>query len=462
MRLVKLFLGSSCGVLLAGQSTPARPAEIVLAIAGAQLLDGVRAVPIPSSVVLIGADGKIAAAGPGSQVRVPEGVPKIDAAGMTLLPGLIDGHVHLAWDKTLYTTFTSEDYKARLRARSSERQLVRAGHHAQLALASGVTTVRDCGADDFSILALRDAIHAGEFTGPRILASGRPVTTTAGHTYSGWGVDGVDEVRKAIRFLATHRVDFVKFVVSGGTTTPGTNITRAQYTLEETRAAVAEAHRLGLQVAAHAISTDSIRLAAEAGVDTIEHCSWIGSDPRKTVTDETAVDWMVKNGVRIDHAIIPRPYLFPDEGGKPPSAEEEWWLRMLKVRWPFLHHMRQKGVMVFLGTDAGYGPWPGTDRWPGSQEMARAIEIMVRHGEFRPVEAIALATREAARAIRLEGEIGTVEPGKRADLILLARDPLNDIRALREVEMVFRDGRLVARRGEIVLPGSQAGGRVTR
>jgi imidazolonepropionase-like amidohydrolase len=378
---------------------------------------------------------------------------------MTLLPGLIDGHVHLTWDKSLYTTFSSEDYKARLLARNSERQLVRAGHHAQLALCAGVSTVRDCGADDFSVLALRDAINAGEFIGPRILASGRPITTTAGHIYSGWGVDNTEEVRKAVRFLVGQRVDFIKMVVSGGTTTPGTNITRAQYTLDEIRVAVQEAHRLGLQLAAHAISTDSICLAAQAGVDTIEHCSWIGSDARTAVTDETAVGWMVKNGVRVDHAIIPRPYLFPEEGGGPLSTEEEWWLSMLKVRWPFLKHMKEQGVPVFLGTDAAFGFWPGTTLWPGFQELARALEIMVLRAGFSPMEAITMATLEVARALRLDREIGTIERGKRADLILVAHDPLKDIRALRQVEMVFRDGRLVAQRGKVVLPGSPATGR---
>jgi imidazolonepropionase-like amidohydrolase len=436
----------------------AYPEKVLWAIVGAQLIDNIRPTPVPSGTVLIGLDGRIVTAGPAHEVTVPEGVPTIHASGMTLLPGLIDGHVHLVWDKTLYTISSSEGYQARLLARNPERQLVRAAHHAQLVLCAGVTTVRDCGADDFAVLALRDAINAGDFVGPRILASGRPITTTAGHIYSGWGVDSAEEVRKAVRFLAGQRVDFIKMVVSGGTTTPGTNITRAQYTLEEVRVAVQEAHRLGLQLAVHAISTDSIRLAAEAGVDTIEHCSWIGSDPRTAVTDETAVDWMVNNGVRVDHAIVPRPYLFPEEGGGPPSAEEEWWLSMLRVRWPFLKHMREQGVRVFFGTDAGFGLWPGTALWPGSQELARALEIMVQWAGFSPMEAITMATLETARALRLDGEIGTIEPGKRADLILVARDPLKDIRALREVEMVFRDGKLVARRGQIVLPGSPTDG----
>jgi len=87
---------------------------------------------------------------------------------------------------------------------------------------------------------------------------------------------------------------------------------------------------------------------------------------------------MLKHGVRVDHAIIPRPYLFPDESAAPPNAEEAWWLSMLKVRWPFLHQMRAKGVTVFLGTDAAFGLWPGTNSWPGFQEMARAVEILVR------------------------------------------------------------------------------------
>ncbi len=316
---------------------------IRLAITGAQLLDGVAPAPVPSSTVLLNADGRIAAAGPSQSVPIPADTPTIRADGKTILPGLIDGHVHITWDKGLYTAYSAKDYTTRLLQRDPERQLVRAAQFAQLALAAGVTTLRDCGADDYTVLALRDAITAGQFIGPRILACGRPITTTAGHIYSDWGVDSADEIRKAVRGLAARGVDFIKLIVSGGTTTPGTNIARSQYTLDEVRAAVEDAHRLGLSVAVHAISTDSIRLTAEAGVDTIEHCSWIGADPRTTVTDATAVDWMVKHGVRVDHAIIPRPYLFPDESAVPPTPEEQWWLNMLKVRWPFLHQMRAAG-----------------------------------------------------------------------------------------------------------------------
>jgi len=430
--------------------------EIELAITGAQLIDGLSPEPIPSSVVLVGTDGRIAAVGQAHELIIPEGIPTLDATGMTLMPGLIDGHQHLTWDKTLYTAHSVGEHVASLN--DVERQLVRAGHYAQTALAAGVTTLRDCGADDFSVLALRDMIVTGNFVGPRVLACGRLITTTGGHVYTGWGVDSADEIKKAVRFLASQGVDFVKLIVSGGTTTPGSNITRSQYTLEELRAAVDDAHRLGLQVAAHAISTDSILLAAKAGVDTIEHCSWIGSDPRTTVVDMRAVEAMLENDVRVDHAIIPRPYLFPDEGSEGNeennaelSAEEQWWLNMLRVRWPFLHTMRQQGVTIFLGTDAAFGPWPGTDLWPGFQELGRAVEIMVRWAEFTPMEAITMVTREAAKALRLEREIGTIEPGKRADLILLAKDPLTDVRALREVDVVFRDGKLVANHGQIVL-----------
>jgi imidazolonepropionase-like amidohydrolase len=212
-------------------SNAANPEKILLAIVGPQVIDAVGPHPISSGTVLVGSDGRIVAAGSSLELAVPSGVPTLHASGMTLLPGLIDAHVHLGWDKTLYSIYSVEDYQAWRRARNPERQLVRAGHHAQLALAAGVTTVRDCGADDFSVLALREAINAGEFVGPRILASGRPITTTAGHIYSGWGVDSADEVRKAVRFLAGQRVDFIKLVASGGTTTPGTNITTAQYTL---------------------------------------------------------------------------------------------------------------------------------------------------------------------------------------------------------------------------------------
>ncbi len=425
----------------------------MLAICGASVIDGRRGAALRDHTVIVGDDGRITSLGPSDATQVRADVPKVLASGMTLLPGLIDGHVHLTWDKTLYFAYSSRDYSMRLRMRDPERQLVRAGHFAQMALAAGVTTVRDCGADDFTVLALRDAVAADQFVGPRILACGRPITTTAGHIYSDWGVDGPEELRKAVRLLAAKNVDFIKLIVSGGTTTPGTNISRSQYSLEDLQQVVSDAHRLGLPVVGHAISTDSIRLAAEAGLDTIEHCSWIGDDPKTTITDTHAVEWMIRNDVRVDHAIIPRPYLFPNEGGDPPSAEEQWWLNMLKVRWPFLHTMRASGVPVFLGTDAAFGLWPGTQLWPGFQEMARAIEVMVRWAGFSPIDAIRLATSEAARALRLDAEIGTIEIGKRADAIIVHGDPLADIRCLRNPAMVFRDGRLVAADGRIVLPG---------
>jgi imidazolonepropionase-like amidohydrolase len=300
-------------------------------------------------------------------------------------------------------------------------------------------------------------VSCGELAGPRILACGKPITTTGGHIYSDWGVDTADGARTAVRLLASRGVDFVKLVVSGGTTTPGTTISRAQYGIGEVRAVVEDAHRLGLPVAGHCISTDSIGIAAGAGIDTIEHCSWIGEDPAATVTDPLAVEAMVRNDSRVDHAIIPRPYLFPEEGGGEPTVEESWWLAMLRVRWPFLRTMREAGVTVFLGTDACFGAWPGTALWPGFQDMARALEILVRHGGFAPLDAIGLATGEAARALGLGSEIGTVAPGKRADLLLLRGDPLSDMRALRSIFRVYRDGQLTAEEGSLVLPGGRAG-----
>src|SRR5512143_269377 len=222
--------------------------DIRLAITGAQIIAASDSSTISAGTVLIGADGRIAAAGPSQAVPVPADARTLAVNGMTLLPGLIDGHVHITWDKTLYTAYSSKDYSTRLLLRDPERQLVRAAQYAQMALAAGVTTLRDCGADDFTVLALRDTIAAGQLLGPRILACGRPITTTAGHIYSDWGVDTADEMRKAIRSLAGRGVDFIKLIVSGGTTTPGTNITRSQYTLEELRVAVNDAHRLGLPI----------------------------------------------------------------------------------------------------------------------------------------------------------------------------------------------------------------------
>ncbi|NLE45357.1 MAG: amidohydrolase family protein [Chloroflexi bacterium] len=428
--------------------------EQPLAIVGARLVDGTGRDAMLASCVRIEPDGRIAAVESLGETSISKGVAVVDAAGMTLLPGLIDGHQHVMWDKSLYATRSLGEQNDCLE--DTEQQLVRAGYHVQMALAAGVTTLRDCGADTFSVLALRDMIDRGHFVGPRILACGRMITTTAGHTYTDWGVDSPSEMRKAVRSLASRGVDFIKVMVSGGTTSPGTNITRAQYSLEELRAAVEDAHRLGLQIAGHAISTDSIRLAAQAGFDTIEHCSWIGDDRASIRPDDQAVERMVENNARVDHAIIPRPYLFPEESGDEMTAEEKWWLDMLRVRWPYLRRMQSRGVPVFLGTDAAYGRWPGTNCWPGFQELARAVEVMVRWAGYRPIEALRMVTGDAARALQLDREIGTVEVGKRADMVLVAGDPTSDIRALRDVEAVFRDGRVVARRGQVVLDGVSA------
>jgi imidazolonepropionase-like amidohydrolase len=148
-------------------SNAANPEKILLAIVGPQVIDAVSPHPISSGTVLVGSDGRIVAVGSSLELAVPSGVPTLHASGMTLLPGLIDAHVHLGWDKTLYSIYSAEDYQAWRRARNPERQLVRAGHHAQLALAAGVTTVRDCGADDFSVLGIRDTGY-----GVRVLANG--------------------------------------------------------------------------------------------------------------------------------------------------------------------------------------------------------------------------------------------------------------------------------------------------
>jgi imidazolonepropionase-like amidohydrolase len=382
----------------------------------------------------------------------------MDATGMTLMPGLIDGHVHLTLDKRLYSPHDAREDVLSLD--DPDRRLIKATRNAQVALAAGVTTVRDCGAADYSVLSLRDAIDEGQIVGPRVLACGRPVTTTGGHIFTGWGVDTSDEMKKAVRHVASRRADFVKLIVSGGTTSPGSNISRSQYSLDEIKAAVADAHRLGLPVVAHAISTDSIRLSAEAAVDTIEHCSWIGADPSTTVTDDEAVRHMVRNHVHVDHAIIPRPYQFPDEEAPEPTPEERWWLKMLQIRWPFLHKMRERGVTVFVGTDAAFGPWPGTNLWPGFEDMARALEILVTHAGFTPSDAISMATHEAAKALGLDREIGTVEEGKRADLILVPGDPLSDIRALRKIAFVIRSGEIVGQHGKIAVdrPSDQGSG----
>ncbi|MBI3978804.1 MAG: amidohydrolase family protein [Chloroflexi bacterium] len=350
----------------------------------------------------------------------------IDASGLTLLPGLIDTHVHLAFS-------AGEHPLTDLLSEGDDRMILRAAGNAQVALRAGITTVRDAGGRRSVVLALRDAIRDGLLPGPRVVASGMPITTTAGHCYwLGLEADSADEVRKAARTLHRLGADYFKVMATGGGMTPGSMPLHPQYTVDQLAALVEEARRLGRTVAAHVHGTAGIRNAVAAGVTTLEHCSWLGDGG--TAFDEAVAEEIVRKGIYVNPTAGISFTLDARSDSLTPAQKQLLARRESRTA----AHRRQVelGTKMTAGTDAGVARAP-------FDCLIQNLQVMVEHLGMAPVAAIRAATGLAAESMRLDHEIGTIQPGKRADLILVDGDPLAAVGTLRHVRRVFQDGRTV-------------------
>jgi imidazolonepropionase-like amidohydrolase len=396
------------------------------------LLDGTDKPPLPDGALLV-EDATIVAVGPFSTVRAgrqpSSEVQEIDLRPRTVLPGLIDCHVHLIGGPEPRTLWNSQyDEDARL--------AIRACANAQSALSAGLTTLRDCGARGTVVLSLTKAIADGIVPGPRILNAGAPITTTGGHCYfMGGEAEGIESLQRAVRERHKAGVDFIKVMTTGGGLTPGSNKGAAQYGQAELDAVADDAHRLRYRIAGHAHGTEGIRRAVAAGFDTIEHCSWLAAEEGKGRDYLPALaEEMVRRGIYVCRTMAGPERLSLEEA----TPEHPFWPDYEAFR-----RMVQAGVKVIAGTDAG------VDKTPFSG-YAYTLETMAGLGEMMPEAVLASATRVAAQALGLEDEIGTLEVGKRADAIAVTGNPLEDIRVLRQVDVVMRDGRIVARGGQII------------
>ncbi len=390
------------------------------------------------AALLVDAAGRIQGAGPAAYVPQPDiGTRVLDYGAATLLPGLIDSHVHLAFD-------AGPDHSS-VRAvleREEQRGLLpaRALRNAQLALAAGVTTVRDCGARGLVALRLRDAIAEGLATGPRVLACGMPITTTGGHLhYCGLRADSESDVRKAVRGLVQAGVDAIKIVASGGQMTAGSNPLQPQYPRQVLAAAAEEAHRLGKRLVAHALNAASIRDCFEAGVDTIDHATW--SRPDGSIGFDDALGRQLAESsttVGLTGSGILR-QLLPDLGG---DGLEELHERLRPHR-----QLLEMGARVVVHSDAGV-------RFTPCDAFVLSLRVMEAGLDAPRMAVLQAATARAAEAVGLAHEIGTLEVGKRADLVVLDGNPLDDLGYLRNVRCVLRDGRVVVDAGAIALVGA--------
>lgn len=382
-----------------------------------QVLAGPAGERIQGGAVLVQGDS-IVAVGGRQELRAVAGADVVERAfpGATILPGLINAHVHLAFS-------AGPDRLAHLMGPLEEERLVLAmAGRAQQLLNSGVTTVRDLGDRGGLAVRLRQAINTGELIGPRILAATAPLTPPGGHCwFLGGEVAGAAQIRQQVQRNADAGADVIKVMVSGGNMTPGgAHMWEQQFSTEELRTAVAQAHRLGLPVAAHAHGTSSIRACVEAGVDTIEHCTWL-IGPGIVGRDEQIAADIAAAGIAVCTANSNdwRPFA-------PTFGAERARQIIGRVRW-----MADRGVRLITGTDAGMTAF---------ENFPAALHALQEWG-FTPDRILQMATLTTAEAIGLGTTTGRVHAGYSADLLIVRGDPLTDLAALQQPILVMARGR---------------------
>src|SRR5215471_10228672 len=339
-------------------------------------------------------------------------LPRTGYPRSTIMPGLIDCHVHLGFDG-------GPDPAARMRGETDEQQLVLMLRSARELLGIGVTTARDLGGRGYLSVVVRDAIAAGMARGPRLIVSASPVTVTGGHCwFMGGEADSEDDLRRLVRTHHKHGVDVVKVMSTGGFMTTGSAPWYAQFTTAQVAVIVEEAARVDKPVAAHAHGTEGIRRAVEAGVTTIEHCSFVTETNERRFSEPLAAR-IAERGMFVCPTI---------SGGAPYIADLTGIVVGANAK-----AMHEMGVRIIVGTDAG------VDNNPHHQYVG-GLEYLVTLG-FQPAQVLAMATTEAAAALGLGATTGRLAPGYEADLIVVDGDPQADIAVLRELRRVIARGR---------------------
>ncbi|HXW56807.1 MAG TPA: amidohydrolase family protein [Candidatus Cybelea sp.] len=373
---------------------------------------------------------RIKAVGRASEIRrqLPAGAKIIDLSRATVLPGLIDCHVHLTMSPTLAGP-------ARLHI-SYPRSALLGARNARVTLEAGFTTVRNVAAGGYSDIALRDAINAGDVPGPRMLVSGPALSITGGHAdenylapqydFSEDGVaDGVDAVVRKVRENIKFGADVIKFMATGGVLSEGDNPALAQYSPEEMKAIVQTAHELGRRVAAHAHGALGIKYAVLAGVDSIEHGSYINDEDIELMKERGTYlvptvyleDWLAQNMQNL--------------GFTPNMIEKAQ--TVLPIAQEHLSHALKSGLKIALGTDAAVYP-----HGLNAHEFGKMVDM-----GLTPLQSIQAGTVNAADLLGWSDRVGSIEPGKFADLVAVDGDPLANVHVLENVRFVMKGGEVI-------------------
>jgi imidazolonepropionase-like amidohydrolase len=377
-------------------------------------------------VVVIEAD-KIVSVGPASSVKATASDRTIDLPNATVLPGLIDAHTHLTFNPQFgYDSL----------AISVPREALIGARNARVTLEAGITTVRNVGASGYADVALRDAINAGDVPGPRMLVSGPALSITGGHcdndllpyeyhATSEGVADGVEQVQHRVREVIKYGADLIKVCATGGVLSKGDDPNASQYTLEEMKAIVADAHRLGRKVAAHAHGAQGVIWASEAGVDSVEHGH---------LMNDAAIATLKKNATYL----VPTLYLVDwqrehaAEANLPDFAKKKMDM-ISQVGKANVKKAFEAGVKIGMGTDAAVYP-----HGLNAHELAVYVSL-----GMSPLQAIQTATINDADLLGWSNKVGTIEPGKWADIIAVDGDPLQDVTTLQHVKFVMKGGEVV-------------------
>ncbi len=365
----------------------------------------------------------ITAIAPTSQTPAAAGDKVVDLGPLTVLPGLIDVHTHITMD----TNFDPYHELTVTPAKEAITGVV----NAKTTLLAGFTTVRNVGAGGYVDVDLRDAIDAGTVPGPHMQVSGPALGITGGHCDEnllpyqyhivGEGVaDGIAAVQQKVRQNIKYGADVIKICATGGVLSKGDNLQASQYTLEEMQAIAADAHRLGLKVAAHAHGAQGIAWAAEAGIDSIEHGSFI---------DDAGIAEMKKHGTYL----VPTLYLedWIIENGHLPAFYQQKMKDAIAVAKPNIKKAYQAGVKIALGTDAAVYPH-GLN--------GHELEVYVRDLGMTPLAALQSATLNAADLMGWSAKTGSLDAGKWADIIAVDGNPLENIKLVQDVRFVMKAG----------------------
>jgi len=403
-----------------------------VALKAARMFDGKGDRAVSPGLVVV-ENGKIAQVGG----TAPAGAETIDLGDATLLPGLIDAHTHITYE------FSMDSYQSEFHERRTTpaEKAFEAGAIARTTLLAGFTTVRNVGASEWVDIGLRNAINRGLTDGPRMLTAGKALSATGGHCDETNGLapgavpaepgprDGIanspDEFRQAVRVMLKYGADVIKICATGGVMSLGDDVDTSQLTQEELNAAVDETHALHRRAAAHAHGNEGARRAVLAGIDSIEHGSFLKDD---------TLDLMKQRGTYLIPTLIAPTFLVEgfQNGMKAPDRVKEKANAAEQSVYTMFRHAVEKGVRIGFGTDAGVYP---------HGQNAREFELMVKNGAS-PALALRAATSVDAELLGVADRLGSLEQGKLADVVAVPGDPFADIATMRKVFFVMKDGKV--------------------